>query len=277
MIKHPTKKPDAQPTNSHPSGPKTDNSAGAGYSLLHGRQKARRLSKRQKFLLNELLPKLQLDLSQAPDSQIKNVPAGGGVAAQSGVEPIAIEPIAAKPQAVNPQAVWLEIGFGGGEHLAWQAAHNRNIHFIGCEPFINGVGKALMLIDDEKLENIKLHANDARAVLDWLEPASIDRAFVLYPDPWPKKRHHKRRFLDVKNFNRLARVLKPGAELRIATDIGDYARHILVAYRACGQFTWTANSPDDWRVRPDDWPTTRYEQKAIREGRKGKYFIFQRN
>ena len=277
MIKRPTEKPDAQPTSGHASGPKTDSSAGAGYSLLHGRQKARPLSKRQKFLLNELLPKLQIDLSKIPDSQIINASTAGSVAGKSGVEPIAMEPQAAKPQVVKPQAVWLEIGFGGGEHLAWQAAHNPDVRFIGCEPFINGVGKALMLIDDEKLENIKLHVDDARAVLDWLEPASIDRAFVLYPDPWPKKRHHKRRFLDVENFDRLARVLKPGAELRIATDIGDYARHILAAYRACGRFTWTAKNPDDWRLRPDDWPTTRYEQKAIREGRKGNYFFFVRN
>ena len=218
-------------------------------SLLYGRQKARPLSQRQKLLLNELLPKLELDLSKAPEAQF------------------------AKP--TGPR--WIEIGFGGGEHLAWQAGQNPEISFIGCEPFINGVGKALILIDDDNLKNIKLHANDARDVLDWLEPGSIDRAFVLYPDPWPKKRHHKRRFLGVENFNRLARVLKPGAELRIATDIADYARHILAAYQACGEFTWTAKRPDDWRVPPEDWPTTRYEQKAIREGRKCNYFIFERN
>ena len=218
-------------------------------SLLYGRQKARPLSQRQKQLLNELLPKIELDLSKAPDTQWAKMP--------------------------GPR--WIEIGFGGGEHLAWQAEHNPEISFIGCEPFINGVGKALMLIDDAELQNIKLYANDARDVLDWLEPGCLDRAFVLYPDPWPKKRHHKRRFLGVENFNRLARVLKPGAELRIATDIADYARHILAAYQACGQFTWIAKRPDDWRVRPDDWPTTRYEQKAIREGRKSKYFIFVRN
>jgi len=215
-------------------------------SQLYGRQKARPLSERQKNLLNELFPKLTLDLSKEPSMGEKN-------------------------------PTWLEIGFGGGEHLAWQAEQNSQVDFIGCEPFINGVAKALMLIDDNDLKNIELHNNDARQVLDWLKPASIDRAFVLYPDPWPKKRHRKRRFLDVENFNRLARVLKPGSELRIATDISDYARHILASYRECGAFTWTAKSPNDWRQRPDDWPTTRYEQKGIREGRKCSYFIFRRN
>jgi len=218
-------------------------------SLLYGRQKARPLSQRQKHLLNELYPKLRLDIEQCPEHQLKD---------------------AHKP-------LWLEVGFGGGEHIAWQAKHNRDINFIGCEPFINGVGKALMLIDECELENIQIYNNDARDVLDWLSPESIDRAFVLYPDPWPKKRHHKRRFLSKESFDRLARVLKPGCELRIATDIDDYARHLLAAYQQCGKFSWTAKRPGDWRIRPEDWPTTRYEQKAIREGRKCNYFIFERN
>jgi len=223
----------------------------SGRRLIYGRQKSRPLSKRQKKRVEELLPSLRLDLSQAPDTQLSN---------------------ALKEQ----QVAWIEIGFGGGEHLAWQAEKNPHVTFIGCEPFINGMAKILGVIETRQLKNIRLYDDDARDILDWLEPSTIDRAFILYPDPWPKKRHHKRRFLNPANFARLARVLKPGAQLRIATDIGDYARSLLLAYRANGEFIWTARGPNDWRQRPADWPPTRYEEKAMRAGRKCTYFIFLR-
>ena len=147
---------------------------------------------------------------------------------------------------------------------------------IGCEPYEDGVVKVLSAIDSGQLANVRLHADDARAVLRWLPDASIARAFVLFPDPWPKKKHRKRRLVGTATLGLLARVMRPGAELRIGTDIGDYARTILIAMQATPAFRWTATGPKDWRVRPDDWPPTRYEQKAEREGRRSCYFRFER-
>ena len=147
---------------------------------------------------------------------------------------------------------------------------------IGCEPFEDGVVKALAGIEARQLTNIRLHADDARPLLRWLPEALLDRAFVLFPDPWPKKKHVKRRLVATPLLDQLARVLKPGAELRIGTDIGDYARTILLAVMAHPAFTWSARGPQDWRIRGDDWPETRYEQKAIREGRVRYYFRFRR-
>jgi len=174
------------------------------------------------------------------------------------------------------EEVWLEIGFGGAEHLLWQARANAHVGLIGCEPFEDGVVKALSAIEREKLANIRLHADDARLLLRWLPDASIARAFILFPDPWPKKRHQKRRLVSAATLGELARIMRPGAELRIATDIGDYARWILLAVREQHSFGWSAEGPRDWRERPPDWPSTRYEEKALREGRRCAYFRFRR-
>ena len=222
---------------------------------------------------------------------------------------------------VGVDEVWLEIGFGGGEHLVWQARHgtpsplvgegrgggesrtaaatcpaqsrtpaggsvhlpsggipptpNRlRVGLIGCEPFVDGVIKALSAIEAETLANVRLHPDDARDVLRWLPPASISRAFVLFPDPWPKKRHVKRRLIAPPLLDALARVMKSGAELRLATDIGDYARTSLLAIHAHPQFRWPVRGPADWRERCHDWPETRYERKAKHEGRRCYYFRF---
>ena len=145
--------------------------------------------------------------------------------------------------------VWLEIGFGGGEHLLWQATHNPDVGIIGCEPFEEGVVKALAAIEDGGLANVRIHPDDARELLRWLPDACLRRAFILFPDPWPKKKHVKRRLINSALLDALARVLKPGAELRVATDIGDYARTILLAALAHPAFIWTAKRPSDWRVR----------------------------
>jgi len=174
------------------------------------------------------------------------------------------------------RAVWLEIGFGGGEHLVWQAAHNRDVGLIGCEPFEDGVVKVLAAIEDQRLGNIRVHADDARDVVRWLPEASIDRAFVLFPDPWPKRKHLKRRLVNDHLLALLARVIRPGGQLRLGTDIADYARTMLVATAATPAFRWTAQGPDDWRIRPADWPQTRYESKAVREGRTSCYLLFER-
>lgn len=171
--------------------------------------------------------------------------------------------------------VWLEIGFGGGEHLAHQAQQNPDVGLIGCEPFINGVAMLLGKIRRDGIQNIRVHPGDARNLFDVLPEASIDKAFLLYPDPWPKKRHHRRRFVTAEHLAPLARVLKPGAEFRVATDIPDYVRQTLYEVPRAG-FEWLAQGPDDWRKPWEDWLSTRYEQKALREGRVPHYMTFRR-
>jgi tRNA (guanine-N7-)-methyltransferase len=172
--------------------------------------------------------------------------------------------------------VWLEIGFGGGEHLHWQATHNTQVGLIGSEPFEDGVAKLLNAIERERLNNIRVHADDVRPVLRLLPDASIARVFVLFPDPWPKKRHHKRRLISDATVAVVARILRPGGELRVATDIGEYACAILLTVMGDGGFRWLARGAEDWRLRPADWPQTRYEAKARRAGRRCYFFRFQR-
>ena len=172
---------------------------------------------------------------------------------------------------------WLEIGFGGGEHLIWQARHNPAIDIIGCEPFEDGVVKVLTAIEDQQLNNILLHPDDARSIVRSVPTASITRAFILFPDPWPKRRHIKRRLINSDLLHDLARILAPGAQLRIGTDIEDYARTIFMALGASSDFTWDAVAAADWQIRPSDWPQTRYEAKAVREGRSSVYLSFARN
>jgi len=174
----------------------------------------------------------------------------------------------------NP--VWLEVGFGGGEHMVHQAVQNPHVQFLGCEPYINGVGMLLGKIRKAGVENITLHAGDARDVMDILPDGSIDRAFLLYPDPWPKKRHHRRRFVTPEHLDPLARCLKSGAIFRVATDIEDYVRQTMEQMIARNDFEWLAETADDWRVAWPDWHSTRYEQKAFREGRTPHYMTFRK-
>jgi tRNA (guanine-N7-)-methyltransferase len=174
----------------------------------------------------------------------------------------------------NP--VWLEVGFGGGEHMVHQATQNPDVQFLGCEPYINGVGMLLGKIRKEGVKNITLHAGDARDVMDILPDGSIDRAFLLYPDPWPKKRHHRRRFVTPEHLDPLARCLKAGAIFRVATDIEDYVRQTMEQMMARTDFEWLAEGPNDWRIAWPDWYSTRYEQKALREGRTPHYMTFRK-
>ena len=171
--------------------------------------------------------------------------------------------------------LWLEIGFGGGEHLVHQAQGNPQVGLIGCEPYINGVAMLLGKIREAKVENLRVHPGDARDLFDVLPDASLSRAFLLYPDPWPKTRHHRRRFVTPEHLEPLARKMKPGAEFRVATDIPDYIRQTLEQVPRHG-FRWMAEGPRDWRDPWDDWIPTRYEQKALREGRVPHYLTFQR-
>lgn len=221
---------------------------------LFGRRKGRPLRKRRGEMLDTLLPILQIPVPQPGER----------------LDPAALF---AAPVA----DVWLEVGFGSGHHLAWQAANTPDIGLIGAEPFVNGVAALLTMIDDQGVgDRVRILPDDARPLLDALPDASIGRAFVLFADPWPKRRHWERRFIGPDNLPRLARVLRDGAELRLASDDMGLVRWMLEHTLHHPDFEWTARGPADWRVRPDDWPATRYEQKAIAAGRKPVFLRFVR-
>jgi tRNA (guanine-N7-)-methyltransferase len=175
-----------------------------------------------------------------------------------------------------PREIWLEVGFGGGEHLVAQGAANPDVGLIGCEPFINGVAKALAAIETLGLNNVRLRVGDAGILIAALPPGSLAKVFILYPDPWPKRRHNKRRFISNEALELLGRALRRGGELRFATDIDDYAGWTLRRLAASPLFSWTARRADDWRLPWPDWPGTRYEIKARKEGRAPVYLTFQR-
>jgi tRNA (guanine-N7-)-methyltransferase len=217
-----------------------------------GRRKGRPLRKGQQSLIDTLLPRIEIDL-----------PASGK-----------LDPHALFPQA--PREVWLEIGFGGGEHLAEQARTNAQAGIIGCEVFLNGIATLLTQVETHDLRNVRVYPEDARDLLDALPERSLDRVFLLFPDPWPKRRHAERRFIQTANLDLLARLMKPGAEFRVASDDPTYIGWALSHVTAHPAFLWTARRPQDWRDRPTDWPPTRYEAKALREGRKPAYFRFVR-
>lgn len=202
----------------------------------YGRIRSRTLKPRQAELFDTLLPQIALHLD-------------GG-----------IDPAALMPAAVE---TWLEIGFGGGEHMAAQAARRADVLVLGAEPFLNGVGSALRHIDEGGLSNVRLHAADARDLVAALPDASIDRLFVLFPDPWPKARHRKRRIVNPSTTPEFVRVLKPGGRLRFATDVADYADRALETLLAEPLLLWTAGQADDWRRPPADHVTTRYEEKRL--------------
>jgi tRNA (guanine-N7-)-methyltransferase len=171
--------------------------------------------------------------------------------------------------------VWLEVGFGGGEHMVHQASRNPQAGIIGCEPYINGVAMLLGKIRRACVDNLRVYPGDVRDMFDVLPDASITKAFLLYPDPWPKARHHRRRFVTPEHLEPLARVLKPGAEFRVATDIPDYVRQTLEEVPQAG-FDLLTEVPGGWHRPWDDWISTRYEQKALRENRVPHYLTFQR-
>ena len=172
--------------------------------------------------------------------------------------------------------IWLEIGFGSGEHLTQQALNNPSVGIIGCEPYINGVARMLTSISDSDLSNVRIFRDDARILLHAMTDNSIARIFILFPDPWPKARHHKRRIVGPKIIPTLARLMPKGAELRIATDDPSYKEWILRHMLACDGFEWRARRPQDWQVRLEDWPETRYEMKANGAGRQCSFLLFSR-
>lgn len=233
-----------------------DGSGGPAHTqrVLYGRRQGRPLRPSRQALIDRLLPSVEVRL--VPDSTDKMTP-------KSQFDTLY-------------DAYWLEIGFGAGEHLSWQARVNPHVGIIGCEPFINGVARLLSDIDAYNLANIRIFRDDARFLLSRLPDRSISRAFVLFPDPWPKARHHKRRIVGPSALPDLARILPDGAELRIATDDPGYKGWILQHVLASGDFDWPVSSPSDWRRRPDDWPPTRYEHKANEAGRRAAFFRFVR-
>jgi tRNA (guanine-N7-)-methyltransferase len=173
----------------------------------------------------------------------------------------------------DKKPVWLEIGFGGGEHLIHQAKLNPEIGFIGCDPYKNGVAKLMVKLTADPCENIKLYDGDVRNIFDVLAKNSISKVFLLYPDPWPKKRHHRRRFVTQEFLVPLYESMKPGSILRIATDIDDYVRQALQEVPKAG-FQWLAKDASDWRIPWQDWVSTRYELKALNQERTPHYLTF---
>jgi tRNA (guanine-N7-)-methyltransferase len=205
---------------------------------LYGRKRGRPLRAGQRSLAERLLPRLAIDL-----------PASGRIDPALLFSP-------------PPRSVWLEIGFGSGEHLAAHADAKRDIGFIGCEVFENGIAKLLGEIERRPLGNIRLFIDDAHLLVAALPPASIARVFILFPDPWPKARHHKRRIVSTETLDQLARIMTDEAELRLASDDCAYFSWMLERVTGHPAFDWLARRPADWRKRPADWPPTRYEEKA---------------
>lgn len=221
----------------------------ATHRQLYGRRQGHRLRAGQAALVEALLPRV-------------GVPAGG--------------PLDATALLGDDRPLELEIGFGAGEHLAAQAALRPATGFIGCEPFLNGVVGALGHIRDGALDNVRLHMGDAIEVLDRLPDASLERVYLLHPDPWPKARHAKRRMVNDGPLDLIAAKLKPGGEFRLGTDDPTYCAHAMMVMNRRRDFAWTARAAADFLTRPADWPETRYERKARRQGHEVWYFRYLR-
>ncbi|MFQ1701547.1 tRNA (guanosine(46)-N7)-methyltransferase TrmB [Loktanella agnita] len=229
---------------------------GAPWRNFYGRLKGKSLRPAQEKYLDEDLAQLSpgaVDWNENPDRTPLDVDALFG----------------GKP-------LWLEIGFGGGEHFVHMAKTYSDIGLIGCEPYINGVAMLLGKIRQAGVDNLRVHPGDARDLFDVLPAGSVSKVFLNYPDPWPKKRHHRRRFVTPEHLEPLSQVMAPGAELRVATDIKDYVRQTLEQVPRHG-FEWLAERPQDWRDPWGDWLSTRYEQKALREGRTPHYLTFRKH
>jgi len=217
-----------------------------------GRRKGHKLRPRQAQLFETLLPRLAVDLSRPAPADLCTL------------------------FAVPVVEVVLEIGFGGGESLIAQAQMQATTGFLGVEPFSNGMGKALAAIESGGLRNIRLHFDDAVKLIAWLPGASLNRIDLIHPDPWPKRRHWKRRFVQDEMIARLARILRAGGEFRFVTDIADYAAWTLQRFVRSAQFEWTARCADDWRKPWSGFTPTRYHAKAAREGRASCFLVFRR-
>ncbi len=224
---------------------------------FYGRRAGRPLRAGARALLKTLLPEIAIELP--PHEELLNLGALFG-------------PVC----ATQDRPVWLEIGFGAGEHLAWQAERQPRAGLIGAEVFTQGVARMLRRVRDAELQNVRLYRGDARDLLAALPSDILARVFILFPDPWPKKRHRKRRIVGRETLDFLASAMQGGAELRLATDDMDYAAWMLECLRIHPDFEWLARGPADWRSRPDDWPPTRYEAKALAQGRPPVFLRYRR-
>jgi tRNA (guanine-N7-)-methyltransferase len=218
-------------------------------SSFYGRRKGKKIRAHQSGLMTSLLPRVAVSLDDLRLAQVA-------------------------PLCDRREELWLEIGFGGGEHLIADAGAHPDVCFLGCEPFLNGVAKLLAFMDERATDNIRIYGGDALHALEALPARSLGRVSILYPDPWPKSRHRKRRFISDATLALLARAMRPGAQLRFATDIDDYAGWTLARILQSADFEWPAKSSADWTAPWDGWPGTRYEAKALREGRKPVYLTF---
>ncbi len=226
--------------------------APAPWRNLYGRRHGKKLKPTQRRLLDDLLPRLRIPLVSPAENPART-------------------PLDLPALFGRTAPVWLEIGFGGGEHLVAQAEANPAVGLIGCETYVNGVAMALRHLDEAGVPNVRLHPGDARDLIEVLPPASLARVFLLYPDPWPKARHHRRRFMNPDNLALLAPAMAAGAELRVATDIPDYADHAREAGHLAPGFHEVTDDPARaW----SDWPGTRYEAKALTAGRVPQYLTF---
>ncbi len=230
-----------------------DRAAAPRQRILYGRRSARPLRAGRRETVERVLPRLRITLPQGEDP---------------------LDPAALFDPA--PDGLWLEVGFGAGEHLLARARARPDAGFIGCEPFVDGVAKLVQALDADGIGNVRIFMDDARNLLERLPESSLAGVFVLFSDPWPKTRHHKRRFINAPVLALLARVMAPGAELRIATDDPSYLVWILEHLRRADAFEWLARRPADWRRRPPDGPATRYERKAIAAGRECIYLRYRR-
>jgi tRNA (guanine-N7-)-methyltransferase len=231
---------------------------GGPWRNFYGRRHGKTLRARQRSLLETQLAAL--------------APPGIGRAKNPGRLPIDLA--ALFPGA---RAVWLEIGFGGGEHLLAQALANPGVGLIGCEPFVNGVAMFLSALDGQGVRNVAVHAGDVRFLFEVLPPACLGRVFLNYPDPWPKTRHRERRFFGPANLDSLAVLMQPGAELRLATDIPGYVAHAVKQGAPRADIVLDNPDPASWATPWPGWPGTRYEAKALREGRRPHYLTFRRS
>lgn len=220
---------------------------------FYGRRRGHKLRPGRQALIDDLLPRLRLELP----SDDKSVD----------VETLFSGPV---------KDLWLEVGFGGGEHLAAQAEAHPDIGFIGCEPFINGIATVLSLIEDRGLTNIRIFDDDVRKLFPVLPDAGFGRVYALFTDPWPKKRHHRRRFICDDTLEHLVRLLKDDGDLRLASDHMGYADWMLDHLIRCQEMSWQARSKQDWASPPPDWVETRYEKKAKAKGLQPAYLCFSR-
>jgi tRNA (guanine-N7-)-methyltransferase len=235
-----------------PDSPRADAEAARAHGSFFGRRKGHKLRLHQTDLVENLLPRLALDIAgpSPPDlAGLFDPPAGD---------------------------VRLEIGFGGGEHLTAEARALPDTGFIGCEPYVNGMAKILTQIEAHNIRNIRLFAGDAAELLAWAPPHALARIDLIHPDPWPKRRHWKRRFVQDATVAAMARVLKPKGEFRFVTDIDDYAAWTLRYLSRSADFVWTAERASDWRLPWADYTMTRYGRKAEREGRRAAYLRFRK-